>query len=261
MTSYYHADGLGSITSLSGSAGSLTETYGYDSFGKQTSSSGSLTNPLRYTAREFDSETSLYYYRARYYDPSVGRFLTEDPIRIAGGGPDFYGYVQNDPADNIDPSGLCPPPNCFADLKFRPLDPPILGATHSFWYVQDKNGQRWTVSGYPTGANGTGFLNITPTPGSQSTQLGKDNPSAPTHWSTGLSAEICAGVDKLLAAANGFPKRQIPYNPGGPNSNSAANYLGGVAGFTPTVPPPGSLGWEMPILPYNPNVPYRPPPG
>ena len=95
--------------------------------------------------------------------------------------------------------------------------------------------------------------------GTQSTQFGKDNPSAPTHWATGLSTESCIGVDKLLAAARGFPKRQIPYAPGtGPNSNTAAHYLGGVAGFTPTVPPPGSWGWSVPMLPYYPDVPYRP---
>jgi hypothetical protein len=64
-TSYYHADGLGSVTSLSNSAGALAQTYAYDSFGKQTSSSGSLTNPFQYTARESDTETGLYYYRAR----------------------------------------------------------------------------------------------------------------------------------------------------------------------------------------------------
>src|SRR5712664_3706336 len=63
-TSYYHADGLGSVTSLSNSAGALAQTYGYDSFGKQTSSSGSLVNPFRYAARESDTETGLYYYRA-----------------------------------------------------------------------------------------------------------------------------------------------------------------------------------------------------
>jgi RHS repeat-associated protein len=68
-TSYYHADGLGSVTSLSTSAGSIANTY--DSFGKLTASTGSLVNPFQYTARESDTETGLYYYRARYYDPAT----------------------------------------------------------------------------------------------------------------------------------------------------------------------------------------------
>jgi uncharacterized protein RhaS with RHS repeats len=67
-TSYYNADGMGSITSLGSAAGSLAQTYTFDSFGKQTGSTGSLTNPFQYTARESDSETGLYYYRARYYE-------------------------------------------------------------------------------------------------------------------------------------------------------------------------------------------------
>jgi hypothetical protein len=54
--SYYEADGLGSVTSLSNSAGALAQTYTFDSFGKQTASTGKLSNPFRYTAREFDSE-------------------------------------------------------------------------------------------------------------------------------------------------------------------------------------------------------------
>jgi RHS repeat-associated protein len=104
-TSFYEADGLGSITSLSSSAGSLAQTYGYDSFGKQTSSSGSLTNPFQYTARESDPETGLYYYRARYYDPSVGRFISEDPLAFSVG-ENFYRYVNNRPTLAIDSSGL-----------------------------------------------------------------------------------------------------------------------------------------------------------
>jgi RHS repeat-associated protein len=103
-TSFYHVDGLGSVTSLSSGAGALAETYGYDSFGKQTSSSGSLTNPFQYTAREFDLETSLYYYRARYYDPQSGRFLSEDPANF-GGGPNFYVYSLNNPINLRDPRG------------------------------------------------------------------------------------------------------------------------------------------------------------
>jgi RHS repeat-associated protein len=105
-TSYYEQDGLGSITSLSNTSGSLTQTYTFDSFGNVTNSSGSLTNPFQYTARESDPETGLYYYRARYYDSSSGRFLSEDPYRISGG-INFYRYVGNSVVDLVDPRGLC----------------------------------------------------------------------------------------------------------------------------------------------------------
>lgn len=104
-TSYYNADGLGTITSLANTAGSLAETYTFDSFGNQTASSGSLTNPFQYTARENDPETGLYYYRARYYDPLVGRFVSEDPAGFFGGF-DFYNYTKNEPVDFGDPTGL-----------------------------------------------------------------------------------------------------------------------------------------------------------
>jgi RHS repeat-associated protein len=107
-TSYYEADGLGSVTSLTSAAGAVANTYTYDSFGKQTASSGSVTNPFRYTGREFDMETNLSYNRARYFDPSTGRFLSEDPIRFTGG-TNFYAYTRNNPANYADPLGLCPP--------------------------------------------------------------------------------------------------------------------------------------------------------
>jgi RHS repeat-associated protein len=104
-TSYYQADGLGSVTSLSNAAGSIANTYTYDSFGKLTASTGSLVNPFQYTARESDSETGLYYYRARYYDQASGRFIREDPIGFRGG-LNFYSYARNNPNIFIDPSGL-----------------------------------------------------------------------------------------------------------------------------------------------------------
>jgi RHS repeat-associated protein len=106
-TSYYEGDGLtsGSITSLSNSAGTLANTYTYDGFGRLTNSTGSITNPFRYTAREFDSETNLYNYRARYYDPAVGRFLSEDP-RTFDSDVNFYAYVYNSPLNFTDPSGM-----------------------------------------------------------------------------------------------------------------------------------------------------------
>jgi RHS repeat-associated protein len=107
-TSYYNADGLGTVTSLANGSGSLTQTYNYDSFGKMTASSGSLVNSLQYTGREFDSETGLYYYRARYYDSATGKFISEDPISFKGE-IDFYAYAGNSPTNLTDPSGLCPP--------------------------------------------------------------------------------------------------------------------------------------------------------
>jgi RHS repeat-associated protein len=120
-TSYYHADGLGSVTSLSNSAGALAQTYTFDSFGNQTASTGSLTNPFRYTGREFDTETNLYYYRARYYDSSAGRFLSEDALEFGGKNVNFYQYAVNNPTRFVDPSGfsiICPytNPACRATI-------------------------------------------------------------------------------------------------------------------------------------------------
>jgi RHS repeat-associated protein len=59
------------------------------------------------TALNSDSETDLHYYRARYYDPIVGRFLSEDPIRFSGG-IDFYFYTRNNPVTFNDPFGWGP---------------------------------------------------------------------------------------------------------------------------------------------------------
>ena len=93
----------GSIASLSDSTGNhRIAAAPYDSFGNLTSSTGTVTNPFRYTAREFDTETGIYYYPARYYFQGIGRFASEDPIRF-GGGISFYRYVFNNPANLWDP--------------------------------------------------------------------------------------------------------------------------------------------------------------
>ena len=104
-TSYYDADGLGSVTSLTNSSGTAAEIYTYDSFGNLTASSGSITNPFQFTGRESDPETGLYYYRARYNDPKIGRFITEDPLQFGSGDSNFYNYVAQNPVNYTDPSG------------------------------------------------------------------------------------------------------------------------------------------------------------
>jgi RHS repeat-associated protein len=108
-TYFYQQDGLGSITSLTDSTGAVTATYQYDSYGNLSNTTGSVQNPFRYTAREWDGETGFYYYRARYYDSRPGRFVSEDPIQ-GSGGLNFYEYAKNNSTNLFDPSGLLPKP-------------------------------------------------------------------------------------------------------------------------------------------------------
>lgn len=103
---FYHADGLGSITRITDSAKKVVQSYEYDSFGKVTASTGGLDQPYAYTGREHDRETRLYFYRARYYDPEVGRFIGKDPIGFAAGTANYYGYVDGNAVNLTDPDGL-----------------------------------------------------------------------------------------------------------------------------------------------------------
>jgi RHS repeat-associated protein len=103
-TSYFVPDRLGTTRGLADSSGTLASSAGYDSYGNVTS--GSIPSRYTYTGRESDVDAGLIYYRARWYDPRVGRFLSEDPIGFGGRDVNFYGYVHNDPLRFVDPNGL-----------------------------------------------------------------------------------------------------------------------------------------------------------
>ena len=108
---FYHQDGLGSAVALSnapaaGTAATLSASQRFDPWGNTAAASGTLPQ-YGYTGREPDG-SGLIYYRARYYDPSLGRFTQRDPIGIAGG-INPYAYVGNNPINYTDPSGLMPP--------------------------------------------------------------------------------------------------------------------------------------------------------
>jgi RHS repeat-associated protein len=100
---YFVQDHLGSTTGFTNSTGSLVSEISYDSFGN--ANSGTNLTRYTYTGREFDSDTGLYYYRARWYDAKVGRFISEDPIGF-GGGVNQFAYVRGNPTNRTDPSGL-----------------------------------------------------------------------------------------------------------------------------------------------------------
>jgi RHS repeat-associated protein len=102
---YFHTDGLGSIVKLTNQAGAVAHEYRYDAWGSVEA--GANEPGYAFTGREWDPGTGLYYYRARYYDPKIGRFISEDPARFRGG-PNPYSYVFNNPVIFADPHGDVP---------------------------------------------------------------------------------------------------------------------------------------------------------
>lgn len=102
---FYHQDRLGNVRGLTDTTGALAKTYTYDEFGQiLTQTPATVFQPFAFTAREWDPESGLYFYRARLYDPLTGRFLTEDPLELAQGR-NFYLYVEGNPTNNTDPFG------------------------------------------------------------------------------------------------------------------------------------------------------------
>jgi RHS repeat-associated protein len=105
---FYLYDGLGSVTGLADSMGTVTDTYTYEAFGQMLTSGGDFDNPYGYTGEYRDAETGLLYLRARYLDPGVGRFVTLDthpgnaqmPVSL-----NKYLYGNANPVMYVDPSG------------------------------------------------------------------------------------------------------------------------------------------------------------
>jgi RHS repeat-associated protein len=98
------SDRLGSAVALTDSSGAVATQYTYEPFGNTSSSGSSSSNSFQYTSRENDG-TGVYFYRGRYYNPTFQRFISEDPIGLAGSGPNLYAYVGNNPISFRDPFG------------------------------------------------------------------------------------------------------------------------------------------------------------
>jgi RHS repeat-associated protein len=100
---YYYTNHQGSTVAVADGNGSVIETFKYSPYGESSTVTG---NPFRFTGRRYDPESGLYFFRARYYSPKLGRFLQTDPL---GTQDDYnlYVFLGNDPLNHTDPSGLC----------------------------------------------------------------------------------------------------------------------------------------------------------
>jgi RHS repeat-associated protein len=99
---YYHADGLGSVHKRTDQSGVVVHEYRFDAWGSVEA--GSSEPGYSFTGREWDPQTALYYYRARYFSPGMGRFISEDPLSFDAG-VHFYAYAENNPSNWVDPTG------------------------------------------------------------------------------------------------------------------------------------------------------------
>jgi RHS repeat-associated protein len=139
-------EGLRSTTAVTDDEGDV-DAYTYDVFGAVRSQSGSSSNYWLFTGEQWDVESGLYYLRARYYDPDIGRFLGRDPLTGSTLRPQTqnrYAYVKNNPATLVDPSGMCPRaeggfvspayPSCRSPLGCWDVDRDALRALFSeYW--------------------------------------------------------------------------------------------------------------------------------
>jgi RHS repeat-associated protein len=114
-TAHYLGDALGSSVALANAGGTTATTYTYAPFGETTTAGTPSSNAFRFTGRE-DDATGLSYYRARYYDPTRSRFVSEDPLGLTGGDVNLYAIVRNDPVDATDPFGLLNPTKAMSAL-------------------------------------------------------------------------------------------------------------------------------------------------
>lgn len=127
-TAYYYAKNLqGDVVAVLNGDGGIVAQYSYDAYGNLLSSSGTLAqiNPIRYRGYYYDTETGLYYLKARYYNPEWRRFLNADTLFVAGddaiNGSNMYAYCYDNPVMYVDPEGTTPGLFAFFENLFKQI--------------------------------------------------------------------------------------------------------------------------------------------
>ena len=149
-------DALGSVIGETNSAQTVTTSFAFEPYGTTTQSGTSTGNSQQYTGRENDG-TGLYYYRARYYNPSTSRFISEDPIGFRGG-TNIYAYTNGNPISYRDPLGLT---TLQIGLTIN-LQIGFINLNGTYGLVVDSNGNvgKYVVGGVGGGAGAEAFGGI-----------------------------------------------------------------------------------------------------
>ncbi len=135
---YYILNHRGDVVGLFNSKRQVTSNYNFDAFGNQKTNTAD-SNPFRYCGEYYDNETGFIYLRNRYYDPSIGRFTTEDPVKD---GDNWYAYCGNNPVNRIDPNG-CTDGQITGECGYG-------GIYDTSAYVNDKYKNGWVSSNWGT---------------------------------------------------------------------------------------------------------------
>jgi RHS repeat-associated protein len=147
---WYLTDDLGSVRQLTDGSGVVQDTIAYDAYGSITSeSSSTFGDRYKYTGREWDVETNLQYNRARYYDPKVGRWTSQDPLGFDAGDSNLYRYVANQPTVFLDPSGEAGGSHTY--VRFSPAQLQALSADVKKGIYPNEQTMRQIVMSYFTG--------------------------------------------------------------------------------------------------------------
>jgi RHS repeat-associated protein len=264
-TTWLLSDQIGTTRDLVNNNGTLLNHFTYDSFGNQTGSTlgAAVDTRYKFTGREFDGETGDYFYRSRYYDPEVGRFLGEDSIGFAGSDANLYRYVENNPLTARDPSGLF-------KVEFRYRHAFGNAFNHADIVVTDNNGQ---MNSYWARAKNIDFYNIfiplvSPWGGEGFGHIvadkavgGKYKPGFVFYVSDPNNIQLLyendqdckkqehqAIEEKIKRGLSNIEAAHIPYWPFDKNSNSAAFQVIRDLGIVKNLRPKSGvnpIGWEL----------------
>jgi RHS repeat-associated protein len=127
---YYHTDNVGSVKAVTDATGKVVYNADYFAYGTKYTSNGDFDETHGFTGKEYDSDTGLYYYNARWYDSELGRFISEDPV-MDPNNPNLYCYCRNNPLRYLDPTGTISQEDAQATAAAHTTTPEA-GSTTSF---------------------------------------------------------------------------------------------------------------------------------